>query len=240
LHDDVIDSATQRRGRPSSNIVFGNKCSVLCGDYLFACAFGGMTRAQSPRALDILSNAAKIIVEGELMQLALRGTVPSQDNYLAMIDCKTAALFAAAAESGVAVADGSTAQQQAAHNFGMAYGRAFQIIDDWLDYTGHDAVLGKATGSDLAEGKITLPALYAYAAATTDAEREFWQDAAANGSNNLAQAVRYLQHHNVAQLVAANVTQHTQTALQALASFVPSAVQNILQQLIVQGTQRTW
>ncbi len=238
LHDDVIDGATQRRGKISSNVAFGNKCSVLCGDYLFACAFGGMTRAQSPRALDVLSEAAKIIVEGELMQLALRGTVPSQADYLAMIDCKTAALFAAAAEAGVAVAGGSTQHQQAARDFGMAYGRAFQIIDDWLDYTGHDAVLGKATGSDLAEGKLTLPALYAYAHADA-AEQEFWQQAAQHGSSDLTQAMHYLQQHNVEQLLMRDVAQHTQQALTALETFAHSDLRHILQQLIAQGTQRT-
>ena len=175
LHDDVVDDSSLRRGLASANAVFGNKPSVLVGDFLFARAFELMVEDGSLRVLGILSRAAATISEGEVLQLVTQNDLStSEERYLSVIEGKTAALFAAACQVGGVVADQPEPEEQALARYGHNLGVAFQLIDDALDYAADQAVLGKTVGDDFREGKITLPVLAAYAGGDAE-EREFWR-----------------------------------------------------------------
>jgi len=174
LHDDVVDESARRRGRPTANLLWDNKSSVLVGDYLFARAFQLMVETGSIRVLDILSNAAAVIAEGEVLQLtAAANLATTEPVYLQVVRGKTAALFAAATEVGGVVAGAPEAQVRALRDYGDALGVSFQIADDLLDYGGVSARLGKNTGDDFRERKMSLPVIHAVAAADGP-ERAFW------------------------------------------------------------------
>ena len=163
LHDDVVDESDMRRGKIAARIIWGNEASVLVGDFLLGQAFKMMVEVGSLRALDILSAAATVIAEGEVMQLAAaKNTETTEDEYLAVIRGKTAELFAAACEVGPVLADRPKAEQAACRSYGMNLGIAFQLVDDALDYGGTAAALGKNVGDDLREGKITLPVVLSF------------------------------------------------------------------------------
>lgn len=173
LHDDVIDESLQRRGKPAANLVFGNKETVLVGDFLFARAFELMVECDDIRILGILARASRIISEGEVLQMSLTGNLDiTADEYNQIIEAKTAALFSAAMHAGALSAGASDDQANQLRLYGHHLGMAFQIIDDVLDYTDNPDK-GKNAGDDFAEGKITLPVLLAIQSATPD-EREFW------------------------------------------------------------------
>ncbi|MCW3474186.1 polyprenyl synthetase family protein [Limobrevibacterium gyesilva] len=175
LHDDVVDESLLRRGLASANAVFGNKASVLVGDFLFARAFQLMVEDGSLRVLEILSRAAATIAEGEVLQLVTQNDLSTtEERYLDVIKGKTAALFAAACQVGAVVAARPDAEEVALAEYGMNLGIAFQLVDDALDYSADQATLGKTVGDDFREGKITLPVLAAYAAGDED-ERSFWR-----------------------------------------------------------------
>ncbi len=175
LHDDVVDESQLRRGLASANAVFGNKASVLVGDFLFARAFQLMVADGSLDVLRILSAAAATIAEGEVLQLATQNDLStSVERYLDVVRGKTAALFAAACEVGAVVANRPAAEAAALRDYGLNLGIAFQLVVDALDYAADQAVLGKTVGDDFREGKITLPVLTAYAAGSRG-ERAFWQ-----------------------------------------------------------------
>jgi octaprenyl-diphosphate synthase len=174
LHDDVVDESARRRGRPTANLLWDNKSSVLVGDYLFARAFQLMVETGSLRVLDILANASAVIAEGEVLQLSAAANVTtSEPVYLLVIRGKTAALFAAATEAGAVIAGAPEAQVRALRAYGDALGMSFQITDDLLDYGGASAGLGKNTGDDFRERKVTLPVIRALAAGNAE-ERAFW------------------------------------------------------------------
>ena len=175
LHDDVVDESALRRGLASANAVFGNKASVLVGDFLFARSFQLMTDDGSLRVLDILSSASATIAEGEVLQMVTQNDLGTpEDRYLEVIRGKTAALFAAACRIGAVIADRPAEEEQALDTYGTNLGMAFQLADDALDYAADQAALGKEVGDDFREGKITLPVLAAFAAGD-DTEREFWR-----------------------------------------------------------------
>ncbi|ESQ80094.1 polyprenyl synthetase family protein [Asticcacaulis sp. YBE204] len=174
LHDDVVDSSQLRRGKVAAHLIWGAPSSVLVGDFLFARAFELMVETDSLQALGILSKAAGVIAEGEVLQLMKAYDIGlSEAVYIDIISAKTAALFAAASESGAVAAGASRDKQQALRDYGMNLGLAFQIQDDALDYGGTAASLGKNAGDDFAEGKATLPLILAIAA-TGEAETDFW------------------------------------------------------------------
>lgn len=173
LHDDVVDESHQRRGRPTANLLWDNQSSVLVGDYLFARSFQLMVETGSLRVLDILSNAAATIAEGEVLQLtAARNLSTTEATYLQVIRGKTAALFSAATQVGAVIAARPRAEEEALFTYGDALGVAFQMVDDLLDYGG-TAAIGKNLGDDLREGKLTLPVIRALARAD-EGERAFW------------------------------------------------------------------
>ncbi len=175
LHDDVVDESAQRRGRPTANLLWDNKSSVLVGDYLFARSFQLMTETGSLRVLDILANASATIAEGEVLQLTAAQDLRTDESiYLKVVRGKTAALFSAATEVGGVIAGAPDDQVRALHTYGDALGIAFQIADDLLDYGGTSAVIGKNTGDDFRERKLTLPVIKAVAKAD-ETERAFWR-----------------------------------------------------------------
>ncbi len=174
LHDDVVDGSDLRRGKVAAHLIWGAPSSVLVGDFLFARAFELMVETGSMRAMEILARAARVIAEGEVLQLSRAHDVNlSQETYLEIISAKTAELFAAAAEAGAVAARGGAAQSSALRAYGFNLGLAFQLSDDALDYGGATETLGKNAGDDFREGKATLPLLLAIAR-TGPKEREFW------------------------------------------------------------------
>jgi octaprenyl-diphosphate synthase len=175
LHDDVVDESGMRRGKKTARMIWGNQASVLVGDFLLGQAFRMMVDVGSLEALDILSSAASIIAEGEVMQLsAAKNLDTTEDEHFAVIKAKTAALFSAAAEVGPVIAAASRTDRAALRSYGMNLGLAFQLIDDALDYGGNSKDLGKNVGDDFREGKVTLPVILSYRRGTP-AEREFWK-----------------------------------------------------------------
>jgi octaprenyl-diphosphate synthase len=177
LHDDVVDESDLRRGKKTARMIWGNQASVLVGDFLLGQAFRMMVDVGSLEALDILSTAASIIAEGEVMQLAAaKNLETTEDEYFSVIKAKTAALFSAAAEVGPVVAGASRTDRAALRSYGTNLGLAFQLIDDALDYGGDSKKLGKNVGDDFREGKVTLPVILCYRRGTAG-ERAFWKSA---------------------------------------------------------------
>jgi len=181
LHDDVVDESGQRRGRPTANLLWDNKSSVLVGDYLFSRSFQLMVETGSLRVLDILANASATIAEGEVLQLSAASDLATDEAvYLQIIRGKTAALFSAATQVGGVIAEAPEDQVSALFDYGDALGIAFQIADDLLDYQGDATATGKNVGDDFRERKMTLPVIKAVAQATPD-ERAFWERTIAKG-----------------------------------------------------------
>jgi octaprenyl-diphosphate synthase len=161
LHDDVVDESDLRRGRETANNLFGNAAAVLVGDFLYTRAFQLMVGSGSLRILEVMAEATNIIAEGEVMQLMNIGNIDiTEEQYIQVIEYKTAKLFQAAAQVGAILAKATEKQELALKNYGTYLGTAFQIIDDVLDYAGDVDTIGKNVGDDLAEGKPTLPLIY--------------------------------------------------------------------------------
>jgi octaprenyl-diphosphate synthase len=181
LHDDVVDGSALRRGASTANVLWGNKESVLVGDFVFSQAFELMVSAGNLRVLQILSRAAGVIAEGEVLQLATQKNLEATfEMYLAVVESKTAALFAAAAQAGAVIAGAAARDEDAMRSFGRNLGVAYQLVDDALDYSGREKALGKSVGDDFREGKMTLPVVYALDRSGA-AEREFWRRTIAEG-----------------------------------------------------------
>lgn len=198
LHDDVVDESAQRRGRPTANLLWDNKSSVLVGDYLFARSFQLMVETGSLRVLDILSNASATIAEGEVLQLsAARDLRTDEAIYLQVVRGKTAALFSAAMEVGGVISEVGETQIKALFEYGDALGIAFQIVDDLLDYQGDTKATGKNIGDDFRERKLTLPVIKAVSLADAQ-ERVFWSRTIEKGDQrdgDLEEAMRLLSKH---------------------------------------------
>lgn len=170
LHDDVIDVSTLRRGQPTANAIYGNASAVLVGDFLYSRAFQLMVSLNSMQVMDILATTTNTIAEGEVLQLSCRHNPDiSESMYHQIIYCKTAKLFEASTLLAGVITNQSPAILATLRQFGSLLGQAFQLIDDMLDYTAPEAEMGKHLGDDLAEGKATLPYLYALAHAKPDA-----------------------------------------------------------------------
>lgn len=231
LHDDVVDESALRRGQASANALFGNKASVLVGDFLFARAFQLMVADGSLEVLRILSEAAATIAEGEVLQLITQNdTATTEAQYLAVIEGKTAALFAAATEVGAVVADRPAADQAALRAYGHNLGVAFQLVDDALDYSAEQERLGKTVGDDFREGKITLPVLLAFARGD-DQERAFWRrvlETREQEEVDLSRAITLMQRHGAFADTVARAREYGDAALRALMTFPRSAERDAL------------
>jgi len=231
LHDDVVDESDMRRGKKSARMLWGNQASVLVGDFLLGQAFRMMVDAGSMDALDVLSNAATVIAEGEVMQLAVAQNMETnEDDYLTIIRSKTAALFSAAAEVGPIIAGAEKPVRDAFRSYGTNLGVAFQLVDDALDYGGSKALLGKNTGDDFREGKITLPVLLCYRRGNED-DRAFWKEAMENGSSDdeaLLQANALMEKYGAIKDTVARARHYGQIARDALAPLPDSPQKDAL------------
>lgn len=169
LHDDVVDESSLRRNKETANALFGNAASVLVGDFLYSRAFQMMVEVNNMRVMQILADATNTIAEGEVLQLLnCRDPHVTEENYLQVIRYKTAKLFEAASRLGAVLGNANPIEEEAMAVYGMHLGTAFQLIDDMLDYTGNNQDIGKNLGDDLAEGKPTLPLIYAMRVGTPE------------------------------------------------------------------------
>lgn len=234
LHDDVVDESALRRGLATANEMFGNKASVLVGDFLLSQAFQLMVADGSLKTLKILSDAAATISQGEVRQLMTEGELETPVSaYLEVISGKTAALFAASAELG-AVVTGRESLEAPLRAYGQALGMAFQLVDDALDYAADQAALGKTVGDDFREGKITLPVILAYQAANED-EIAFWQRTLAQReqrTNDFALALAVLNKYGAISATFAHARAYCDLASQALADLPPGDAVNALQEIV--------
>ncbi len=222
LHDDVVDESDQRRGKKTARLLWGNQASVLVGDFLLGQAFRMLVDVGSLPVLKILSNAAAVIAEGEVMQLAAaKNTSTTEDEYLAIINAKTAALFLAAAETGGAIANRPAEEQAALRSYGKNLGLAFQLVDDALDYAGDSARLGKSVGDDFREGKITLPVILSFRRGN-EAERAFWNRTIAEADirdGDLEHAIALMKKHKALEATMERARSYGAIARDALAIF---------------------
>ncbi|MFN4170277.1 MAG: polyprenyl synthetase family protein [Pseudorhodobacter sp.] len=234
LHDDVVDESTRRRGRPTANLLWDNKSSVLVGDYLFSRSFQLMVETGNLRVLDILANASATIAEGEVLQLtAARDLATTETIYLQVVRGKTAALFSAATEVGGVIAAAPEEQVRALFTYGDALGIAFQIVDDLLDYTGTAEVIGKNPGDDFRERKLTLPVIKAVAAASPE-ERAFWSRTIEKGRQepgDLEQAMAIMARHGTLEAARRDALDWAALARSALDPLPADDLREMLQDL---------
>ncbi len=234
LHDDVVDESAQRRGRPTANLLWDNKSSVLVGDYLFARSFQLMTETGSLQVLNILSDAAATIAEGEVLQLSASANLATdEDIYLRIVRGKTAALFAAACEVGGVISGASDREVRALRTYGDALGIAFQIADDLLDYEGDTAATGKNLGDDFRERKLTLPVIKAVAK-SDDGERDFWRRTIERGDQrdgDLEQALALIEKHGTLEATRSDALGWSADARKALEDLPQHEVTEMLDDL---------
>ncbi|MCZ7643204.1 MAG: polyprenyl synthetase family protein [Pseudorhodoplanes sp.] len=235
LHDDVVDESEMRRGKLAARMLWGNEASVLVGDFLLGQAFRMMVEVGNLRALEILSSAAAVIAEGEVMQLAAaKNTATTEDEYLAVIRGKTAELFAAACEVGPVLAGLAKADLAACRSYGMNLGIAFQLVDDALDYGGKAAKLGKNVGDDFREGKITLPVVLSFRRGSAE-ERSFWTRVLEKGEttdSDLEYAIALMNRHRAIEDTVKRAQHYGAIAKDALALFPSSPVKSALEETV--------
>jgi octaprenyl-diphosphate synthase len=235
LHDDVVDDSHLRRGLQTANAVWGNKASVLVGDFLFSRAFQLMVADGSLIVLKVLSDASATIAEGEVHQLITANDLTTDETaYLEVIEAKTAALFAAACQIGAVVADRPESEQLALRRFGLTFGNAFQLVDDILDYSAEQQALGKSIGDDFREGKITLPLVLAYARGSEE-ERQFWRRCVEDldqRDEDLQQAIRLMEKHGALEESKQRARSYAQRARDELHGFPDNEARRALLQAI--------
>ena len=231
LHDDVVDESDLRRGRKTARLIWGNQASVLVGDYLLGQAFRMMVETGSLESLRVLANAAAVIAEGEVLQLSAAHDISTtEDAYLRVIGAKTAALFAAAAEVGAIMAARPKEEQEALESYGRNLGIAFQLVDDALDYSGKQALMGKSVGDDFREGKITLPVVLSYRRGSPE-ERSFWKRTLEDGRqapDDLALAQKLTARHDAIGDTVERARHYGDIARDALAIFSDSEYKRAL------------
>jgi len=241
LHDDVVDDSDLRRGLMTANAVWGNKPSVLVGDFLFSRAFQLMVKDGSLRVLEVLSNASSVIAEGEVQQLITsNNTATSEAEYLDVIASKTAALFAAACRVGAIVAERPAADEAALDVYGRNFGIAFQLVDDILDYSARQAELGKTIGDDFREGKITLPVVLAFSRGDA-AERAFWRrclEDLEQEEDDLDRAIALMEKHSALADALERAGLYGEEARAALGAFPNSPTRQALIDVIDFCVQR--
>ena len=241
VHDDVIDVAKTRRGRPSTNVVWGNHISVLAGDWLYMQAFQLALRERHFHVLDVLISLTQMMVEGELLQLErLRQLDISEADYMELVDRKTASLFSACARLGAIAAGADEAAEAKLSDFAWNLGMAFQLVDDILDFTSTEKILGKPAGNDLREGKVTLPMIYALERATPE-ESQIVETVMAEGNYDqvpFMRVVQILEHYGSVARAYERAHAFTARARSLLASFPESPAQRALQAVIDLVTER--
>lgn len=242
LHDDVVDESALRRGSASANEIWGNKASVLVGDFLLSRAFQLMVQDGSLEALKILADASATIAQGEVMQLTTANNLETTgQQYIDVITAKTATLFAAACELGAVVA-GEHAKAKVLREFGLCLGVAFQIMDDTLDYVAEQGTLGKAIGDDFRDGKVTLPVILAYAKGTPE-EKAFWKrtlEEQAIAEGDLKRAMDIIYKHDAITRSIAVADGYCETASGLISRFTDCPEKEALLEAIDFCTQRAY
>ena len=243
LHDDVVDTSALRRGEKTANVIWGNKESVLVGDFLFSRAFELMVTAQNLDVLKVLSHASGVIAQGEVLQLATQKNVgTSFEQYLNVVDAKTAALFAAATQAGALISGCTAEQEEAMRSYGRNLGVAYQLVDDALDYAGFEANLGKTVGDDFREGKMTLPVIYAIARAKPE-EKSFWERTIRDGRqtpDDFEIARQFMERDEAINDTIACARQFAQTALHDLSKVPSNAHSAALADLVETSVSRAY
>lgn len=241
LHDDVVDASDLRRGSNTANAVWGNKPPILVGDFLFSRSFELMVADGSLRILEILSRASSLIAEGEVLQLmTANDTRTSEADYLAVIQAKTAELFAAASRIGAVMAERPSDEEEALDRFGRNLGIAFQLMDDMLDFSAQPNEHGKSVGDDFRDGKVTLPILLAFARGD-DEERAFWRrtlEELDQRAGDLERAIRLIKRRGALAETLARARAYAATAIEALSMFGDGAERRALIDAAIFVTER--
>jgi octaprenyl-diphosphate synthase len=247
LHDDVVDESDMRRGRDTANALWGNKPSVLVGDFLFARAFEMMVDEGTREVMSLMARACATISEGEIHQLLTANDIETEvPAYLHVVESKTAALFAAAARIGGVVADRPEEEKAALEAFGGNLGIAFQIADDYLDYSAREAELGKSIGDDFRDGKLTLPVIHAIAQAN-DEERAFWKRCLEDqefsdphAEADLAHAMELLDKHGSLKETVRHAHEYAEKARRALDMFPDGETKTVLTDVVDFSVERAY
>ena len=241
VHDDVIDMAKSRRGRPSTNMVWGNHTSVLAGDWLYMQAFQIALRERNFHILDVLISLTQMMVEGELLQLErLHRLDISEADYMELVDRKTASLFSACARLGSAAAGSDEQIESKLSEFAWNLGMAFQLVDDILDFTSTEKILGKPAGNDLREGKVTLPLIYALQTASEEERRAVETVIADTNYEQVPfmRVLKILEHHGSVKRAYARAHAFTEKSRAIIASFPESPAQRALHSIVELVTER--
>ena len=241
LHDDVVDLSKDRRGKLTANEVWGNKTSVLVGDFLFSRSFQLMTKYGNIDTLKILSDTSVIISEGEVLEISNEKNLEiSEDTYLKIINGKTASLFSAACQVGGISAKAEKNEIEALHSFGTNFGMSFQLIDDALDYDSDSKILGKNLGDDFKEGKITLPIILAYSR-SNNKEKQFWKRVIANliqNNNDFEEALEIINKYNCIEDSITRAKHFADVAIDSLGIFENNLYKKALIKLIKDSIAR--
>jgi octaprenyl-diphosphate synthase len=241
LHDDVVDESDMRRGKPAARMVWGNKASILVGDFLLGQAFMMMVETGDIESLGVLSGASAVMAEGEVFQLAKTGDLTTTEaDYAEVIRAKTAVLFKAACEVGAMSGGADEAGRKALADYGLELGNAFQLVDDALDYGGQSGSLGKNVGDDLREGKMTLPVILALAEGS-EAEKAIIAGALGKvdaSELEVSQVVAIFNRYNTLGRTLEKARDHAQAAIDALDSLPESEMKTILADVVMHSVGR--
>lgn len=241
LHDDVVDDSDLRRGRSTVNAAWGNPASVLVGDFLHSRAFEMMVEIGDMRVMEILSHATNIIAEGEVQQLSnLKNPHMSEQSYMEVIRRKTAKLFAAASHSGAVLAGADSDTEKALRDYGTHLGLAFQLIDDVLDYSGDTERLGKNVGDDLAEGKMTLPLIYAMDQGNQEQTDLIKQAISQDGLDRLSEIITTVEITGALEYTTEKARQEREKAVQCLEKISPSPYRQAMYNLVDFAVERNY
>jgi octaprenyl-diphosphate synthase len=234
LHDDVVDNAPTRRGSLSANALWGNEASVLVGDFLFSKSFDLMVEGQNLDLLRVVSQTTTALAEGEILELVHTSDADTtEDQYFDVITNKTAVLFSAACEMGAILGASGAADRENLRRFGHHLGLAFQLIDDVLDYTSRDDVLGKHVGTDLEEGKVTLPLIHALRSATHNERTRIASllQKPKVSARDFAGTKKIIERYGGLEYTLASAKNHTARAMERLEAFTPSPYREALMTL---------
>ena len=233
LHDDVIDESKMRRGIPTANDLFGNKSSVLVGDFLFSKSFELMVANGSKSILKILSKTSSTLAEGEVMQLiTIKNYLTDDQSYMNIIKAKTASLFSAASEISALLTNQDNQTQKNLKKYGEYLGTAFQLVDDALDYIGNEK-LGKKIGDDFREGKITLPVIIAISNSDKE-EKNFWKrviELENRNEDDFKRALKIIEKYDGINITMNRALEFSECAIKSLNHFPESNFKNALQEL---------
>jgi octaprenyl-diphosphate synthase len=241
LHDDVVDASELRRGQETANTIWGNEASVLVGDFLYSRAFEMMADVRNMRVMEIMSRATNIIAEGEVLQLLnCNDADTTEERYMDVVRFKTAKLFEAASHLGAVINESDAANERAMADYGMHLGTAFQLIDDVLDYSASPHETGKNIGDDLAEGKPTLPLIYAMRTGTPE-QASVIREAITHGGREHIDAVKEaIESTGALAYTARSAREEAQKALKAIKNIPASLYKDALHGLAEFSVNRTY